>query len=373
MDHLTCSHCGVRKDTRNQLMRHIQDHHFKKTRCPLCPKFAVTARNMYRMRRHLEKVHRVDPEKYFPIRRNLKALEDFKPKIPSLFEIKLPFTADPFNVTATSTKVQSEVHTAGTPVEKITVQKSLVPKVLPVDRAAATQTIAAEGTLANQNSSKEQDLQITCIELSPANVPTLESSHELRSPTNLENLSNHDCTPPNPSTPKNPLETSESEMESPQVHLSVENGNVILSRPVTEIAPPPIRRFVIQPKPNLKKEDLLIKCEGQQTVGNVKLIPLDPCGLPAEDPRFFLAGAPSTFLPKGPLARFRMMALKQPKEQCVIKMKASVALGVVQKEEKVTLPDGTIYQLKTTWTKDAEFRESKSAATQTLLPHGNAR
>ena len=53
-------------------------------------------------------------------------------------------------------------------------------------------------------------------------------------------------------------------------------------------------------------------------------------------------------------------------------MKASVALGVVQKEEKVTLPDGTIYQLKTTWTKDAEFRESKSAATQTFLPHGNA-
>ena len=63
-------------------------------------KLAVTARNMYRMRRHL-KVHRVDPEKYFPNRRNLKALEDFKPKIPSLFEIKLPFTSDPFNVTAT--------------------------------------------------------------------------------------------------------------------------------------------------------------------------------------------------------------------------------------------------------------------------------
>ena len=173
-------------------------------------------------------------------------------------------------------------------------------KVLPVDRAAATQAIAAEGTLANQNSSEEQDLQITCIEVSAANVITLESSHELRSPTNLENLSNHDSTPPNPSTPKNPLETSKSEMESPQVHLSVENGNVILSRPVTETAPPPIRRFVIQPKPNLKnpsprKEDLLIKCQGQQSVGNVKLIPLDPCGPPAEDPRFFLAGAPSTF------------------------------------------------------------------------------
>ena len=210
----------------------------------------MTARTMYRMRRHLEKVHRVDPEQYFPNQRKLKALEAIKPKIPSLFEIKLPFTVGPPNVTGTSTQVQSEIHTTGTPVEKIIVKKSLVPKVLPVDRAAVTQTIAAEQTAAKQNSSEEQDLQITCIDFSPASVATLESNHELRSPTNLENLSDHSCTPPNPPTPRNPLEISESGMVPPQVHLSVEKGNVILSRPVTETAPPPICRFVIQPKPN---------------------------------------------------------------------------------------------------------------------------
>ena len=139
--------------------------------------------------------------------------------------------------------------------------------------------------------------------------------------------------------------------------------------------PPPLRRLVLKSQSNQsarvqKSPARRTRSSRQASHKAVKLIPLEQnYAAPSADPRHFLAGAPSSLcdrFPASPLRRIRREALKQPISSGQIHFSSFPdCLGSVKKVEKATLPDGTTYELTTTWTRDPDFRICCAVGTQT--------
>ena len=132
--------------------------------------------------------------------------------------------------------------------------------------------------------------------------------------------------------------------------------------------PPPLRRLVLKSQCSqsgrVKKSPARkTKPSRQASHKTVKLIPLEQnYAAPSADPRHFLVGAlcDSSLcdrFPASPLRRIRREALKQPISSGQIHFSSFPdCLGSVKKVEKAILPDGTTYELTTTWTRDPDFR-----------------
>ena len=146
--------------------------------------------------------------------------------------------------------------------------------------------------------------------------------------------------------------------------------------PVDNISvPPPLRRLVLKSQfsqsARVKRSPARrTRPSRQASHRTVKLISLEQnYAAPSADPRHFLAGAPSSLcdrFPASPLRRVRREALKQPISSGQIHFSSFPdCLGSVKKVEKATLPDGTTYELTTTWTRDPDFRICCAEGTQT--------
>ena len=101
-----------------------------------------------------------------------------------------------------------------------------------------------------------------------------------------------------------------------------------------------------------------------------KLIPLESKNASTfADPRQFFAGAPSMIksqFPASPMRRIRKEALEQSISAGGIEVHTFPdCLSSIKKVERAVLPDGTVYELSTTWTRDPEFKVRHTKDTQT--------
>ena len=94
------------------LQRHLKDTHSKCFTCPLCQKFSATSRTMYRMRRHLEKVHHVDPNVYFSFKGHAhnNRTASWSCPIPSLLSLNVRLPPQPYAPTATISTAPKDVN-----------------------------------------------------------------------------------------------------------------------------------------------------------------------------------------------------------------------------------------------------------------------
>ena len=184
-----------------------------------------------------------------------------------------------------------------------------------------------------------------------------------------------------PATPRSPWRLSDSRFNSPMIDLNMDlEGNVVLHQRVLNnvemgdpqkitrqniihkllkagLVKPKLHRLKIHPNKDKKKflDNVQLTKKQLQTV----VIHTSPTYTDmACDPRAMFAGAPRIvrrhFL-ASPLKKIRRcFALKQ-KDTLTTEFSYPSSVAMVKKVEKAILPDGTIYQLETTWCKDPDY------------------
>ena len=336
-----CGRCGERKATWGLVKRHLKEKHGEKLTCPLCHKYSTASSTKYRLRRHIENVHKVDPSKYISTVR--KSEMKHNKEIPSLFSIKI-----------------------ATPVRKYQ------------SPCATNSKAPKQDTCISVN--KETDYKLKTpmkkhLE-SESIIAVTESSHEEK-----------------PATPRSPWRLSEDSLESPLIDINCdEQGNVTIqqkkiiqeSQNDVKLAEPPkvsrsdtpklLKTGLIKPK--IHKLELHSRKDQKAFSRTVHLhrnqlktvtVPTSPLyACTNNDPRNMFAGAPSEVIKQfdaSPLRKIRKRALRQKGNTTEFLYPSSV--GSVKKIEKAILPDGTIYQLETMWCKDPDYKVKRTTNTQT--------
>ena len=317
MNSFICARCGATKKSYAQLQRHLKDTHSKRFTCPSCQKSSATSRTMYRMRRHLERVHRVDPNVYFPFKRHAHNNKDVTASrscpIPSLLSLNVRLPPQTNAPTATISKAPMD-GTKNEPLKTVTEPEEASKQVT------------------------------TLVQTSPSHEP-----HNEKSNSDEDTLTDSDSVSP-PPTPKG-LETSSDEFKSPKVNISIEKNQVVFSTGAKTQEKPKASRpeFVVLPlPPTVQREREPTSSQTSQLAssrGLTKLIPVSPVKhFSSEDPRQFALYAPSTCNTEFPicaLKRAHSEARRQPSSKRSTKLLTGQYYSTKQVKEAL-LPDGTV-------------------------------